>query len=71
LLRRADLIVALAGDHLDVVLELAPDVADRARMLHPEGLDVVDPIGSDRITYEETAREIESHLDRLLDDLGV
>jgi L-threonylcarbamoyladenylate synthase len=71
LLRRADLIVALAGEHLDVVLDLAPDVADRARMLHPEGLDVVDPIGSDRITYEETAREIESHLARLLDDLGL
>lgn len=70
LLRRTDLIVALAGEHLDVVLDIAPDVADRARMLHPEGLDVVDPIGSDRITYEETAREIESHLARLLDDLG-
>jgi L-threonylcarbamoyladenylate synthase len=71
LLRKADLIVALAGDHLDVILDVAPDVADRTRMLHPEGLDVVDPIGSDRLTYEETAREIESHLARLLDDLGV
>ncbi len=71
LLRRADLIVAMAGDHLDVVLDLAPDVADRARMLHPQGFDVVDPIGSDRATYEETAREIESHLERLLDDLGL
>jgi L-threonylcarbamoyladenylate synthase len=71
LLRKADLIVALAGDHLDVILDLAPEVADRARILHPEGLDVVDPIGSDRLVYEETAREIEAHLARLLDDLGL
>lgn len=69
LLRMADLIVTLAGDHLDVVLDLAPDVAGRVRLLHPEGLDVVDPVGSDLATYEETAREIEEHLARLLDDL--
>jgi L-threonylcarbamoyladenylate synthase len=70
LLRRADLIVALAGDHLDAVLDLAPDLADRARLLHPEGFDVVDPIGSDRATYEETAREIEAHLARLIEEMG-
>jgi protein-tyrosine phosphatase len=70
LIRRADLIVALSGEHLDVVLDLAPDAAERARMLHPEGLDVADPVGSDRATYEDTAREIEEHLERLLDELG-
>jgi protein-tyrosine phosphatase len=69
-LRRADLIVALAGEHLDAVLDLAPELSDRARLLHPEGLDVVDPVGSDRATYEETGREIEAHLTRLLDELG-
>jgi protein-tyrosine phosphatase len=70
LIRRADLIVALSGEHLDVVLDLAPDVSDRARMLHAEGLDIADPVGADRATYEETAREIEEHLGRLLDELG-
>ncbi len=71
ILRHADLVIALAGEHLDAVLDLAPDVADRARMLHPEGFDVVDPIGADRATYEETAAEIEEYVARLLDDLGV
>lgn len=71
LLRRADLILALSGEHLDVVLDLAPDVAGRARMLHTEGFDIPDPIGSDRSVYEETAREIESHLAQLMDDLGL
>ncbi len=71
ILPRADLVIALAGDHLDAVLDLAPEMADRARMLHPEGFDVVDPIGSDRATYEATAAEIEEYVTRLLDDLGV
>ncbi|HWE39640.1 MAG TPA: Sua5/YciO/YrdC/YwlC family protein, partial [Isosphaeraceae bacterium] len=70
-LRRADLVIALAGEHLDAVLDLAPDLAGRARMLHPEGFDVADPIGLDRAVYEETAREIEEYVARLLDDLGV
>ncbi len=70
-LRRADLVIALAAEHLDVVLDLAPEMAGKVRMLHPEGFDVVDPIGADRATYEETAREIEEHVARLLDDLGV
>ena len=61
LLRMADLIVALAGDHLDVLLDLAPDVADRARLLHPEGLDVADPVGSGpALPTRKTAREIEA-----------
>jgi len=71
LVRRADLIIALAAEHLDILLDDAPEVADRARLLHAEGHDIADPIGSDRATYEETAREIEEHLARLLDEMGL
>ncbi len=71
LLRKADLILALSGEHLDAVLDCAPDVEDRVRMLHAEGLDIEDPIGSDRATYGETASEIERQINRLLDELGL
>jgi protein-tyrosine phosphatase len=71
LLRRADLVVGLSSEHIDAVLEIAPDLAERVRMLHPEGLDVADPVGQDRDVYLETACEIERYLERLLDDMGV
>lgn len=71
LIRGADLIVAMAGEHLDVVLDLVPEAAERARLLHAEGLDVADPIGSDRATYEATAREIERHLARMIGEQGL
>jgi L-threonylcarbamoyladenylate synthase len=71
LLRKADLVIGLSSEHIDVVLDLAPDLAERTRMLHPDGNDIADPVGSDRATYTETAREIEEHIARLLDDQGL
>jgi L-threonylcarbamoyladenylate synthase len=71
LLRKADLVIGLSSEHIDVVLDLAPDLAERTRMLHPDGNDIADPVGSDRAIYTETAREIEEHIARLLDDMGL
>ena len=71
LLRQADLILALSGEHLDAILDHAPELAPRARMLHPEGFDIADPIGSDQATYQATAREIEAALTALLDDRAI
>jgi protein-tyrosine phosphatase len=71
LVRHADVIVAMTNDHLEALLEHVPDCAPRARLLHPHGEDVADPVGSDRETYQRTAQEIESHLGHLLDDLGL
>jgi L-threonylcarbamoyladenylate synthase len=68
-IRRADVIIGLSAEHLDIVLDQVPEAADRARMLHPQGLDVADPVGQDRATYLATAREIEAHIERLLDEL--
>lgn len=70
LIRQADLIVAMTNDHLDALLDQAPDCAPRARLLHPEGGDVADPVGSDRDTYLRTAYAIEQYLGHLLDELG-
>ena len=71
LVRHADLIVAMTRDHLEALLAHAPDVADRTRLLDPEGGDLDDPVGADRDTYRRTAAAIERHLDHLLADLGL
>jgi protein-tyrosine phosphatase len=71
LVRQADHIVAMTGDHLEALLDRVPEATPRSRLLHPAGDDVADPVGSDRDVYLETAREIESYLESLLDDLGI
>ncbi len=71
LIRQADHILAMTGDHLDALLEYAPEVSTRSKLLHPEGLDVADPVGADRETYLRSARVIESYLIRLLDEMGL
>lgn len=69
IVRHADHIVAMTNDHLEALLDHAPECEPRARLLHPQGLDVADPVGSDRETYQRTADEIEGYLGRLLADL--
>jgi protein-tyrosine phosphatase len=71
LMEIADWIVAMTRDHLDALVAYLPEVADRAILLHPEGKDVPDPIGSDRETYHRTAEAIRGYLRRLLDQIGV
>jgi protein-tyrosine phosphatase len=71
LVRHADLIVAMTADHLDVLLDQVPEAAPFARLLDPHGDDILDPIGADHATYLRTAREIETHLEHLLDEMGI
>ena len=71
LVRHADHILAMTWDHLDLLLDQVPEVADRVRLLDPEGYDIADPVGMDQATYRETAREIERHLEHLLQELGL
>ncbi len=71
LVRHADHILAMTWDHLDALLDQVPDVADRVRLLDPTGGDIHDPVGMDQATYQDTADEIERHLQRLLQDLGL
>ena len=71
LVRQADHIIAMTADHLDLLLDRVPDVAPRARLLDAAGDDIDDPVGSDLATYQRTAREIEGHLERLLQELGL
>ena len=71
LIRHADFIVAMTNDHLEALLDQVPECAPRARLLHPDGGDVADPVGADRDTYLRTAHTIEQYLGRLLDELGI
>ena len=70
LVRHADLILTMTGDHLDSLLDQFPDASSRVRVLHPHGGDVDDPIGGDRETYQRTAQEIEDYLRQFLDEPG-
>jgi L-threonylcarbamoyladenylate synthase len=70
LVRHADHIVAMTADHLEALLDRLPEAAPRARLLDAAGYDIDDPVGCDLSTYQRTAREIEGHLERLLDELG-
>ena len=71
LVRHADHILAMTWDHLDALLDQAPEAATRARLLDPAGADILDPVGMDEQTYRDTAREIEQHLEHLLAELGL
>jgi protein-tyrosine phosphatase len=71
LARAADWIITMTRGHRDTLLRHIPEVADRVLLLHRRGGDIDDPVGLDLGTYAETADEIEHHLDRLLDELGL
>lgn len=69
MIRHADHIITMTNDHLDALLDQVPECAPYARLLHPQGDDVADPVGGDRETYQRTARMIETYLAELLDNL--
>lgn len=71
LIRQADHLFAMTADHLELLLELAPEARPIATLLDPEGNDVPDPFGSDMPTYRRTAEAIERMLAGRLDELGV
>lgn len=70
LVRQADCIFAMTGDHLDALVDAIPDVEHRTFLLDPDGGDVADPVGHDHETYRRTAQMIESMLSRRLDEMG-
>jgi protein-tyrosine phosphatase len=71
LVRQADYVLAMTRQHRDALLASLPEMADRVGLLHASGGDIADPIGGDYATYNQTADEIEEHLEALLDELDV
>ncbi len=60
----ADYIWVMTRGHLESVRRVAPEVADRAALIDPDGQDVRDPIGGDLNAYEACAAHIEAALAR-------
>lgn len=58
LVRHADLVLAMTNSHLRSVVDRWPEVADRARLIMPNGNDVADPIGQTIGAYRHCATEI-------------
>jgi protein-tyrosine phosphatase len=71
LLDQADLIVTMTRGHRDAILMSRPDVEHKIRMLSPEGRDISDPIGGGMAEYESCKSEIQTHLQKLLDEIDV
>ena len=71
LVHQADCLFAMTRDHLDALLDAAPDAQPRAFLLDPDGDDVPDPIGADHPTYRRTAESIERFLIQRLDQIGI
>ena len=57
LLQEMDCVYTLGPSHLQIVSQIAPDLAGRFSLLCDEG--VMDPVGGDVETYRRCAREIE------------
>jgi len=75
LIDRSDLIIAMAPGHLEEVLKLAPDAADRTYLLKnfpdpsPVGDHVEDPIGQTLNKYNETFLEIGEYIGTFIDEI--
>jgi protein-tyrosine-phosphatase len=68
--RRADLILAMTGDHVDRILAIAEDARDKTHLLSEfadgSWRDVPDPIGGPREDYEMVYRLLFELVDRSL-----
>ncbi|WP_145944030.1 low molecular weight protein arginine phosphatase [Fuerstiella marisgermanici] len=69
MLEKSELVLTMTASHLEVLRNARPDLADRMRVLRPDGGDISDPIGGGLTEYQDCADEITSCLDSLLDDL--
>jgi protein-tyrosine phosphatase len=69
LVRYADAIFVMTEDHRQTILSRWPEAAPRVRLLHPEGKDIVDPIGGSPEEYRQCAEEIEWAVRKRLEEL--
>jgi protein-tyrosine-phosphatase len=76
LIREADLIVTMAFEHYQILVDKFPELNGIIHMLksYPDrrasaALSVKDPIGADFDTYQKTYQEIKSELERIWPDI--
>jgi len=71
LLAQADYIFTMTNSHRTTILQHHPELDTRVRTLADDGRDVVDPIGMGMDEYHRCLDEISSHLQRILQRLGL
>ena len=76
MIQESDLILAMEMEHLQGVLDLAPDVLGKTRMLSQFGAaenridkEIRDPYGRPRKAYVSCFEEIEGYVDALFDEI--
>jgi protein-tyrosine phosphatase len=70
LVRSADLILTLTGNHKRAIDARWPDAASRTRTVHRDGRDVSDPIGMPVNVYQGCADQIEESLQEWAEKLS-
>jgi protein-tyrosine-phosphatase len=76
LIKKADLILVMAGHHMDDIITRAPDAASKVHILKQfgikcetaacEDMDIADPIGMDKSFYEEVFLAIKKEMKRIV-----
>ncbi len=69
LVRYADYVYTMTGSHRQAIVSQWPGAAERTRVLCANGADVSDPIGGPFERYQRCATQIESELEKRLDEL--
>jgi protein-tyrosine phosphatase len=76
MIRESDLILAMEMEHVHGVIELAPDVLGKTRMLSQYGAEenwidkeIRDPYGRPRKAYVSCFEEIDGYMDALFEEL--
>jgi tRNA threonylcarbamoyl adenosine modification protein (Sua5/YciO/YrdC/YwlC family) len=62
LVRDADHVFAMTGDHRRAIVALVPDATAKVELLDPDGRDIADPIGGGIDVYRSSLAEIERAL---------
>ena len=76
MIEESDLVLTMEMEHLQGVIDLAPDALDKTRMLSRYGADdsrsdrpIRDPYGKPKQSYVRCFEEIERYVDALVDEL--
>jgi protein-tyrosine phosphatase len=71
LLVQADHVLTMTRGHQQVILGEFPELSSRVRMLSYDRRDISDPYGGTRREYDDCKAEIERHIIKLLDGIGL
>lgn len=69
MLEASDLILTMTNEHLSVVQNARPDLAQNMRLLSEDGSNIIDPIGGSLEEYSQCADMITSCLESLLEQI--